>query len=168
MQDRARLRAYPLVASSKKPTREGIVASLRRGVCADPSPQVRSSPEPYRSKRIEFLAGNPEALEALVAEMPTRELSIRVEDCFRREGGELLITRTATSAITDRLWDDCQAFCGRALSDIDVECLFLDALLRVVAPPRSEGRGGAPGLDRDAIPRTTLRMRPSHGCGRAT
>ena len=92
-------------------------------------PQVRSSPELYRSRLIEFLAGNSEALEALVTEMYARGLSTRdVEDCFRGEDGELLISRTAVSEITDRLWEDYQAFCARDLSGIDVEYLFLDAV----------------------------------------
>lgn len=92
-------------------------------------PQVRSSEEPYRSGLVEFLSGNSEALEALVSEMYARGLSTRdVEDCFRGADGELLISRTAVSQITDRLWEDYQAFCARDLSGIDVEYLFLDAV----------------------------------------
>jgi transposase-like protein len=92
-------------------------------------PQVRESPEPYRSKLMEFLSGNSEALQALVTEMYARGLSTRdVEDCFRGSDGELLISRTAVSEITDRLWEDYQAFCTRDLSDVDAEYLFLDAV----------------------------------------
>ena len=79
------------------------------GAVAVRVPQVRSSPEPYRSRLMEFLSGNSEALEALVTEMYARGLSTRdVEDCFRDPDGELLISRTAVSEITDRLWEDYQ------------------------------------------------------------
>ena len=99
------------------------------GAVAVRVPQVRESPEPYRSRLMEFLAGNSEALQALVTEMYARGLSTRdVEDCFRDADGELLISRTAVSEITDRLWEDYQAFCARDLSEIDVEYLFLDAV----------------------------------------
>ena len=81
------------------------------GAVAVRLPQVRESPEPYRSKLMEFLSGNSEALETLVSEMYARGLSTRdVEDCFRDSDGELLISRTAVSEITDRLWEDYQAF----------------------------------------------------------
>ena len=104
-------------------------------------PQVRSSPEPYRSRLIEFLAGNSEALEALVTEMYARGLSTRdVEDCFRGEDGELLISRTAVSEITDRLWEDYQAFCARDLSGIDAStCSWTPCTSRCAAAERRTG-----------------------------
>ncbi len=99
------------------------------GAVAVRVPQVRDGAEPYRSKLMEFLSGNSEALETLVTEMYARGLSTRdVEDCFRDPDGELLISRTAVSEITDQLWEDYQAFCTRDLSGIDVEYLFLDAV----------------------------------------
>jgi putative transposase len=94
-------------------------------------PQVRgTSSSPYRSRLMEFLGGNSEALEMLVVEMYARGLSTRdVEECFRDETtGELLISRSAVSEITDRLWEDYRAFCERDLSEIEVEYLFLDAV----------------------------------------
>src|SRR6266540_3838829 len=92
-------------------------------------PQIRESQEPYRSKLMEFLSGNSQALEALVTEMYARGLSTRdVEDCFRGSDGELLISKTAVSEITDRLWEDYQAFIARDLSDVQVEYLFCDAI----------------------------------------
>jgi hypothetical protein len=36
----------------------------------------------------------------------------------------MLLSRTAVSAITDKLWDDYQAFCERDLSVFEVEYLF--------------------------------------------
>lgn len=93
-------------------------------------PQVRGAEEPYRSKLMEFLSGNSEALQRLVAEMYARGLSTRdVEECFRNEqSGELMISRTAVSEITDTLWEDYRAFTERDLSQVEVEYLFLDAI----------------------------------------
>jgi putative transposase len=93
-------------------------------------PQVRGTSSPYRSRLMEFLGGNSEALERLVVEMYARGLSTRdVEECFRDERtGELMISRSAVSEITDRLWEDYREFSDRDLSGIEVEYLFLDAV----------------------------------------
>jgi putative transposase len=62
--------------------------------------------------------------------MYARGLSTRdVEECFREEfNGELMISRSAVSEITHRLWEHYRAFCERDLSEIEVEYLFLDAV----------------------------------------
>lgn len=92
-------------------------------------PQVRGSSEPFHPKLLAFLAGNSDVLERLVAEMYARGLSTRdVEDCFRDATGELVISRSAVSEITDVLWEDFQAFQSRDLSDVEVEYLFVDAI----------------------------------------
>jgi putative transposase len=93
-------------------------------------PQVRGTSSPYRSRLMEFLGSNSEALERLVVEMYARGLSTRdVEECFRDEQtGELMISRAAVSEITDRLWEDYREFSNRDLSGIEVEYLFLDAV----------------------------------------
>ncbi len=93
-------------------------------------PQVRGSSEPYHSKLMEFLAGNSEALERLVTEMYARGLSTRdVEECFKdHDSGELMISRSAVSEITNQLWEDYRAFSERDLSEIEVEYLFVDAV----------------------------------------
>jgi putative transposase len=92
-------------------------------------PQVRGSQVPFRSTLMGFLEGNSEVLERLVTEMYARGLSTRdVEDAFRDATGELLISRSRVSEITDRLWEDYQAFVARDLSDINVEYLFCDAV----------------------------------------
>jgi putative transposase len=129
-------------------------------------PQVRGAAEPFRSTLMGFLEGNSDVLERLVTEMYARGLSTRdVEDAFRDATGELLISRSAVSEITDRLWEDYEAFCARDLSEIDVEYLFLDAIFeslrrqgakeallvawciasdgRKLEVPRSDGRGGS-------------------------
>jgi hypothetical protein len=80
-------------------------------------PQVRGAGEPFRSSLMGFLEGNSEVLERLVCEMYARGLSTRdVEDAFRDATGELLISKSAVSEITDRLWEDYQAFIARDLS----------------------------------------------------
>jgi putative transposase len=92
-------------------------------------PQVRGSGEPFRSGLMSFLEGNSEVLDRLVTEMYARGLSTRdVEDAFRDATGELLISKSAVSDITDQLWEDYQAFCARDLSQISVEYLFCDAI----------------------------------------
>lgn len=106
-------------------------AALRtaEGEVAVRVPQVRDGEAPYRSKLMEFLQGNSDVLERLVTEMYARGLSTRdVEDAFRDATGELLISKSAVSEITDRLWEEYQAFCERDLSGIEIEYLFLDAV----------------------------------------
>jgi hypothetical protein len=101
-------------------------------------PQVRDGAEPYRSSLMSFLEGNSEVLDRLVTEMYARGLSTRdVEDAFRDATGELLISRSAVSAITDQLWEDYQAFVARDLSDVAVEYLFCDAAAHLIERPGS-------------------------------
>jgi transposase-like protein len=51
---------------------------------------------------------------SLVTEMYARGLSTRdVEDAFRDATGDLLISRSAVTSITDRLWEEYQAFSTR-------------------------------------------------------
>jgi putative transposase len=67
-------------------------------------PQVRGAGEPFRSSLMGFLEGNSDVLDRLVTEMYARGLSTRdVEDAFRDATGELLISRSAVSEITDSL-----------------------------------------------------------------
>ena len=92
-------------------------------------PQVRGAGEPFRSSLMSFLDGNSEVLESLVNEMYARGLSVRdVEDAFRDSTGQLLISKSAVSEVTDRLWEDYQEFIVRDLSEVDVEYMFVDAV----------------------------------------
>jgi putative transposase len=92
-------------------------------------PQVRGTEQPFRPKILEFILGNSEVLEHLVQEMYARGLSTRdVEDCFRDEAGNPMLSRTAVSQITDQLWEDYQQFCTRDLSGVELQFLFLDAV----------------------------------------
>lgn len=92
-------------------------------------PQVRGAGDTYRSGLMSFLEGNSAVLDRLVTEMYARGLSTRdVEDAFRDATGELLISKSAVSEITDQLWSDYEAFIGRDLSQIEAEYLFCDAV----------------------------------------
>jgi putative transposase len=96
-------------------------------------PQVRGTEAPFRSSLMSFLDGNSDVLDRLVTEMYARGLSTRdVEDAFRDATGELLISKSAVSEITDRLWEDYQAFTSRDLSGIEVEYLFVDAVFEAL------------------------------------
>jgi putative transposase len=78
---------------------------------------------------MSFLEGNSDVLDRLVVEMYARGMSTRdIEDAFRDVTGELLISKSAASEITDRLWADYQEFAGRDLSEIEVEYLLADAI----------------------------------------
>jgi len=93
-------------------------------------PQVRASEQPYRSTLMDFLRGNSDVLEHLVVQMYTRGLSTRdIEEALRDPvSGETLLSKSAASDLTDRLWDDYLAFCQRDLSAFPVEYLFMDGL----------------------------------------
>jgi putative transposase len=92
-------------------------------------PQVRDTAEPFRSTLMGFLEGNSDVLDRLVMEMYARGMSTRdVEDAFRDVTGELVISRTAVSQITDQLWEQYEAFTSRDLSGITVEYLFVDGI----------------------------------------
>jgi len=93
-------------------------------------PQVRGLEAAYQSPLMVFLRGNSDVLEHLVVQMYTRGLSTRdIEAAFRDPyTGEMLLGRQAVSELTDRLWEDYQAFCQRDLSGFAVEYLFLDAV----------------------------------------
>jgi putative transposase len=93
-------------------------------------PQVRASEQPYRSRLMEFLRGNSDVLEYLVVQMYARGLSTRdIEEALRDPAtGETLLSKSAVSDLTDRLWEEYVAFCQRDLSGFQVEYLFMDGL----------------------------------------
>jgi putative transposase len=92
-------------------------------------PQARGARRPFRSALMSFLEGNSDVLDRLVVEMYARGMSTRdIEDAFRDVTGELLISKSAASEITDRLRADYQEFAGRDLSEIEVEYLLADAI----------------------------------------
>ncbi len=93
-------------------------------------PQVRGRDQPYRSEIRRALAGGrTEELERLAIEMYARGLSVRdIERSFTDRRGECLLSKSAVSELTERLWADYQAFAGRDLSEFDVLYLFVDGI----------------------------------------
>jgi len=89
-----------------------------------PSPERRSrstaGKSPVRASRT----------PGSVGEVPdARGLSTRdIEALFADVEGKSLLSRTAISEITERLWAEYEAFVGRDLSEFEVLCLFVDGL----------------------------------------
>ncbi len=108
-------------------------------------PQLRETEAPYRSRLLEFLRHHSEVLDQLVVEMYARGLSTRdIEDTFRDEVGQSLISRSGVSLVTEALWEEYETFSQRDLSGYRVEYLFLDAIY-CANRPASARRSCAPG-----------------------
>lgn len=83
--------------------------------------------EPYRSAIREALGGRSE-LERLAVKMYARGLSVRdIESAFTDASGKSLLSKTAVSQITERLWADYQSV-GRDLREHRVLCVFIDGI----------------------------------------
>jgi putative transposase len=73
--------------------------------------------------------GRSEELEALAVEMYARGLSTRdIEAVFAGADGRRLLSRTAVSEFTERLWAEYEAFASRDLSEFAVVYLFVDGI----------------------------------------
>lgn len=108
--------------------RPGRVKSAE-GAIEYSAPQIADRAEPFRSRIRELVGGRTEALEALAVEMYARGLSTRdIEALFADEAGKSLLSRTAVSEITERLWAEYEAFASRDLSEFDVTYLFVDGI----------------------------------------
>ncbi len=91
-------------------------------------PQVRGI-EGWRSAVRSALGGRTEELERLAIEMYARGLSVRdIESAFVDESGRCVLTRSAVSVVTERLWEDYQAFASRPLGEYDIVYLFVDGI----------------------------------------
>ncbi len=105
-------------------------------------PQLRDHPEPYESRLVSELKRLTPALEHLVQEMYVRGLSTRdIEEVFRTEGGDKLLSRTAVSELSDDLWKEYEAFCQRRLDGFEVPYLFLDAVYESMRLERGKKEG---------------------------
>jgi hypothetical protein len=92
-------------------------------------PQVRGLSEPFRSQIRPELGQWTEALEDLAVEMYARRLSTRdIEATVCDEHERSLLSRTAVSQVTERLWAEYEAFASRDLSEYDVAYLFSDGI----------------------------------------
>src|SRR5438477_10987804 len=61
--------------------------------------------------------------------MYARGLSTRdIEAAFRDASGGSVLSRTAVSQVTERLWQEYEAFAGRDLSEFSVAYLFVDGV----------------------------------------
>ena len=94
------------------------------------APQIADRAEPFRSKIRAILGGRTEELEALAVELYARGLSTRdIEAVFADETGQSLLSRSAVSAVTERLWAEYEAFAGRDLAEFDLVYLFVDGIV---------------------------------------
>ena len=108
--------------------RTGRVKSAE-GAIEYSAPQIADRSEPFRSRLREIVGGRTEALEALAVEMYARGLSTcDIEALFTDEAGKPLLSRTAVSEITERLWAEYEAFASRDLSEFEVVYLFVDGI----------------------------------------
>jgi len=99
------------------------------GPIAYSAPQIAERAEPFRSKIRAILGGRTEELEGLAIEMYARGLSTRdIETLFADETGKSMLSRSAVSAITERLWAEYEAFASRDLSEFEVVYLFVDGI----------------------------------------
>src|SRR5207249_786192 len=96
---------------------------------AGSSTQVRGTVKPFQSAIREALDGRTEEFERLAIEMYARGLSVRdIEAAFTDTNGTSLLSKSAVSQITERLWADYQVFAGRDLSEHRVVYLFIDGI----------------------------------------
>jgi transposase-like protein len=92
-------------------------------------PQVADRAEPFVSRVRARLAGRTAELERLAVEMFARGLSTRdIEAAFQDATGASLLSRTAVSQVTERLWQEYEAFAGRDLSEFAVAYFFVDGV----------------------------------------
>lgn len=93
-------------------------------------PQVTGMAEPWVSEVKQALSGRTEELERLVVEIYARGLSVRdIEVTFTGADGRCVLTKSAVSPVTERLWEDYLAFAGRGeLSGQPILYLFLDGV----------------------------------------
>ena len=92
-------------------------------------PQVADRADPFVSRIRAGLAGRTAELERLAVELFARGLSTRdIEATFRDADGQSLLSRTAVSQVTERLWQEYEAFATRDLSEFGVAYLFVDGV----------------------------------------
>jgi transposase-like protein len=108
--------------------RTGRVKSAE-GAIEYSTPQIADRSETFRSRICAVVRGRTEELEALAVEMYARGLSTRdIEALFADGDGRTLLSRSAVSEVTERLWAEYEAFASRDLAEFEVIYLFVDGI----------------------------------------
>jgi putative transposase len=116
-----------VVRAMRNGLRKGRIDSAE-GVIEFAAPQVRGLPG-WSSDVRTALAGKSEELSRLAVEMYARGLSMRdIEAAFTDTAGRCVLSRTAASAVCERLWGEYQAFATRDLGELDIVYLFVDGV----------------------------------------
>jgi len=103
------------------------------------APQVRDSSEPFQSRLLGFLKGRTEIVDRLVTEMYAHGLSTRdIEAAFTDATGKSVLSKSAVSEVTEKLWQEYQAFRQQRWDEVEVIYLFADGLYE---PMRAVGNG---------------------------
>lgn len=101
------------------------------------APQVRGGSQPFQSRLLGFLQGRTETLERLVSEMYAHGLSTRdIEMAFTDATGGCVLSKTAVSEVTERLWSEYQTFRDQRWDEVEIVYLFADGLYE---PLRASG-----------------------------
>jgi transposase-like protein len=101
------------------------------------APQVRHSAAPFPSQLLAFLHGRTAIVERLVSEMYAHGLSTRdIEAAFTDATGTCLVSKSAVSEVTERLWAEYQAFRQQRWDAVEIVYLFADGLYE---PLRASG-----------------------------
>jgi putative transposase len=96
-------------------------------------PRVRNARERFRSRLLKNVARIAERVKTLALEMYVRGLSTRdVEQAFVTDTGKAVLSRSAMSRLSARLYDQYVAFANQDLSQFDVVFLFVDAVYEAV------------------------------------
>jgi putative transposase len=100
-----------------------------QGAIEDSAPQIADRAAPFGSAIREIVRGRTAELETRAVEMDARGLSTRDSAAlFADATGKSLLSRTAVSEITERLWAAYEGFAGRDLAEFEVVCLLVDGL----------------------------------------
>jgi len=96
-------------------------------------PRVRDTEEPFTSAVLGRLEALEERLHQMAVEMYVRGLSTRdIEETLTDEHGQALLSRSAVRRLTERLYEEYEAFAERDLAGEDVVYLFVDGVYEAV------------------------------------
>jgi transposase-like protein len=105
------------------------------------APQVSDADQPFHSPLRAKLTGRSDELQRLATEMYARGLSTRdIEEAVRDAEGKTMLSRSAVSEATERLWSEYEAFATRDLSECEIVYLFLDGVAERLHPNKTRKR----------------------------